>query len=551
MPFCIEDLPDRQWPARRIERAPLWCSVDLRDGNQALVKPMNMEQKLEMFKSLCEIGVKEIEVGFPSASQTDFDIVRALIEQNLIPDDVRIQVLVQAREHLIRRTFDAIRGVKMVYVHLYNSTSELQRRVVFKKDRDGITQIAVDAARLMKELADGDEFKDTDIKFVYSPESFTGTEGEYAVEICSRVLDALGADSENRVVLNLPATVEGSTPNKYADQVEYFCRHIDRSRAIVSIHPHNDRGTAVAAAELGLLAGAERIEGTLFGNGERTGNVDLVTLALNMYTQGIDPMLDFHNINEVRDMYERTTGMEVSKRHPYAGELVFTAFSGSHQDAISKGEQYMRENNCEIWQVPYIPICPADIGRDYEPIIRINSQSGKSGAAFVMSEVFGYYLPKKMQSDFGAAVKNHCDETGMELNPDDVFTIFSKEYLEVKSPYALVANKFTEHYDEAFTSPVITFNGSISCNGGAAVQITGEGNGPVDAFFNALKKINISGYNFVDYHQHAVSVGSDAKGICYVMLEKDGKRHFGVGISHNTNYASIRAVLCAINRSMK
>lgn len=552
-PFKCVELADRQWPHKRIERAPIWCSVDLRDGNQSLVNPMKLEDKLEMFKYLCDIGIKEIEIGFPSSSQTEFDVARALIERGLIPDDVWIQVIVQAREHLIRRTFEAIDGAKNVIVHFYNSTSALQRKVVFKKDMQGITDIAVNGARLIKQLTDElTAGNGTNVRFEYSPESFSGTETDFAVDICSFVMREFGASPDNKVIINLPATVEGSTPNQYADQVEYFCRSLkERDSAVISLHPHNDRGTAVAAAELGLLAGAERVEGTLFGNGERTGNVDMVTLALNMYTQAIDPKLDFHNLNDIREMFERTTRMDVSKRHPYAGDLVFTAFSGSHQDAISKGERYMKESGSPYWEVPYIPICPADIGRDYEPIIRINSQSGKGGAAFIMSSEFGYHLPKAMQPEFGAAVKRYCVLMGCELTPEDVYSIFSKEYLEVNSPFRLLSNKFTESEGAQGEPAVITFTGDVSCNGEAPVKITGQGNGPVDAFFNALKTLNISGYSFVDYSQHSVSVGSDAKGVCYVQLEnQSGESFFGVGISHNTNYASIRAVLCAINRSV-
>lgn len=552
IPFKGVPLRDRQWPQNTITKAPCWCSVDLRDGNQALINPMKLEEKLEMFQLLFKIGIKEIEVGFPSASQTEFDVVRALIERDLVPDGVWLQVLVQSREHLIRRTFEAIRGAKNVIVHFYNSTSTLQRKVVFKRDMQGITDIAVEGARLIKELSQELINNGTNLRVEYSPESFTGTEPDFAVEICSRVMEELGATEENKVILNLPATVEGSTPNGYADLVEYFIKKLpNRERAIISLHPHNDRGTAVAAAELGLLAGAERVEGTLFGNGERTGNVDIVTLALNMYTQAIDPELDFRNLDKVRELYERTTKMEVSKRHPYVGDLVFTAFSGSHQDAISKGELYMKQSDSPFWEVPYIPICPADIGRDYEPIIRINSQSGKGGAAFIMSSIYGYHLPKSMQPEFGRAVKNYCDSIGSEITPEDVYAIFKNEYLEVSHPFKLLKTKFTEQYDPNFTAPVIRFDGIVSYHGCEPVDISGSGNGPVDAFFNALKRLRVEGYDFVDYSQHAISVGSDAKGVCYVQLkDKNGQNCFGVGVSHNTSYASIRAVMCAINRSI-
>ena len=388
---------DRTWPDKTITKAPTWCSVDLRDGNQALVDPMNLQEKLEFFTTLVNIGFKEIEVGFPSASETEYEILRTLIEGNYIPDDVTIQVLVQAREHLIRKTFEAIDGAKNVIVHFYNSTSTLQRKVVFKTDMQGVIDIAIDGAKLIYELTEEEKKKNPDmnIRFEYSPESFSGTEMDNAVEICRQVMEELHITKENPIILNLPSTVEGSTPNGYADQIEYFCRHLpNRDAAIISLHPHNDRGTGVAAAELGLLAGADRIEGTLFGNGERTGNVDIVTLALNMWTQGVDPELDFHDINKIKGVYERATKMVVPPRHPYAGELVFTAFSGSHQDAINKGKMYMDEHGGDYWDIPYLPIDPADVGREYEPIIRINSQSGKGGMAFILANDYGIKMPK-------------------------------------------------------------------------------------------------------------------------------------------------------------
>ena len=431
IPFKPVELKNRTWPDNKIEHAPVWCSVDLRDGNQALTDPMNLEEKLEMFKTLCDIGIKEIEVGFPSASETEYEILRALIDGGHIPDDVKIQVLVQAREHLIRKTFEALKGAKNVILHFYNSTSTLQRKVVFHTDMQGVTDIAVKGARLIRELAEDARAQGMNITYEYSPESFMGTEMDFAVDICRQVMEELGACEDNKVILNLPSTVESSTPNLFADQIEYFCRNLpNRENAIISLHPHNDRGTAVATAELGVLAGADRIEGTLFGNGERTGNVDIITLALNMYTQGIDPELDFHDINKVKEIYERTTRMHVSPRHPYAGELVFTAFSGSHQDAINKGEQYMKENHGDYWEIPYLPIDPSDVGREYEPIIRINSQSGKGGAAFIMSNNFGYNLPKAMHPEFGRAVKHYCDEVGREISADEVMELFRKEYIK-------------------------------------------------------------------------------------------------------------------------
>lgn len=551
-PFPALELSDRTWPGKRIAQAPTWCSVDLRDGNQALVNPMKLEEKLELFHTLCDIGVKEIEVGFPSASETEFGILRTLITDGHIPEDVTIQVLVQAREHLIARTFDAIAGAKRVIFHFYNSTSALQRKVVFRRDRQGIIDIAVNAARLIHQQAKPLREGGMQIQYEYSPESFMGTEPDFAIEICQRVLDKLEATQEMPVILNLPSTVESSTPNVFADQVEYFCRNLDgRERAVISLHPHNDRGTAVATAELGMLAGAQRIEGTLFGNGERTGNVDLITLALNLYTQGIDPGLDLRDINRLKDLYERTTKMPVPARHPYAGELVFTAFSGSHQDAINKGEHYMQQSKSDIWQVPYLPIDPADIGREYEPVIRINSQSGKGGAAFVMESVYGYKIPKEMHPEFGRAIKRHCDAVGCEINPEDVLNIFQREYI-VTGPYQLTANKFTEEEAGVGTSPTVYFSGRIKNNGNAEIAITGKGNGPIDAFFQALEMVGITGFAFVDYTEHAISVGSDAKAVSYIQLQAPtGETLFGVGISHNINYASIRGVLSAINRYLQ
>ncbi len=554
IPFEPIKLDDRTWPSKRIEKHPIWCSVDLRDGNQALIDPMNLEEKLEMFHMLCNIGVKEIEVGFPSASDTEYEILRELITGGHIPDDVTIQVLVQAREHLIRKTFEAINGAKNVIVHFYNSTSTLQRKVVFKQDMEGITKIAVEGAKLIKALGD-EAAKETgcNIRYEYSPESFMGTEPDFAVAICDAVMKTMGATKENKMILNLPSTVENSTPNAFADLVEYFCRKLpDREAAIISLHPHNDRGTGVATAELGLLAGADRVEGTLFGNGERTGNADLITLALNMYTQAIDPGLDFHNINEIKQVYERTTRMRVHERHPYAGELVFTAFSGSHQDAINKGEAYMKESHSEYWEVPYLPIDPADVGREYEPIIRINSQSGKGGVAFVMNTAYGYNLPKAMHPDFGKLVQDFCDTAGREVLADEVFELFANEYINVDEPYKLVSHKFFEEseiYDEA---PKVRFKGQIKHNGEEAVEISGSGNGPIDAFFQALAQVGIVGYEFVNYSEHAISIGSDAKAVSYIQLKTpEGKDVFGVGRSHNINYAPMRGILSAINRSLK
>ena len=547
IPFQQINLPDRQWPSKVIEKAPTWCSVDLRDGNQALIDPMNLQEKLEFFHALCDMGFKEIEIGFPSASETEYEICRELIEGNHIPDDVTIQVLVQAREHLIRKTFEAIEGAKNVIVHFYNSTSTLQRKVVFKTDMQGVIDIAVKGAKLVKELTDQYQ-GDTNIRFEYSPESFSGTEMDNAVEICAKVMEVLGSTKENPVILNLPNTVEMCTPNTYADQVEYFIRHLpNREAAIISIHPHNDRGCGVAASELALLAGAERVEGTLFGNGERTGNLDIVTMGLNMYTQGVDPELDFSNLPKYKEIYERCTGMKINERQPYIGELVFTAFSGSHQDAINKGMKYMKETDSDYWEVPYLPIAPADVGRQYEPIIRINSQSGKGGAAFVMNHNFGFDLPKKMHPEFGALVQAECERVERELTSKELYKVFEDNYINHKKKYDLMEHKL---YDE--NGDKVTFIGTIRMDNieGHDIAITGTGNGPIDAFFNALKGVGINNYEFLSYSQHAISSGSDSKAVSYIQLKTPrGNDIFGVGIDHNVNFASILGVLNAINRS--
>ena len=552
IPFKPINIPDRTWPDKTITKAPTWCSVDLRDGNQALVDPMNLEEKLELFKTLIDIGVKEIEVGFPSASETEYEILRTLIEGNYIPDDVTIQVLVQARAHLIKKTFEAIKGAKNVIVHFYNSTSTLQRKVVFKTDMQGVIDIAVEGAKLIKELTDEElkQYPDMNIRYEYSPESFTGTEIDNAVWICEEVMKVMGATPENPIILNLPSTVECATPNCYADQIEYFCRHIsNRDACIISLHPHNDRGEGVAATELALMAGADRVEGTLFGNGERTGNVDIVTLALNMWTQGVDPKLDFHDINKIKEVYERTTKMKVPPRQPYAGELVFTAFSGSHQDAINKGKTYMEETNSDYWEVPYLPIDPADVGREYEPVIRINSQSGKGGAAFILSTDYGIKMPKAMQVEFGAVVKHACDAKGKELKPDEVFDLFQKEYRNVVGPYRIMNHKTFEEKEEGEYLTRVHFEGEIKVKDGSLVKIDGAGSGPIEAFFNALDQIGIKGYQFVDYSEHAISVGEDSKAISYIHLKNpQGKDVFGIGVSHNIGYASLKGIICAINR---
>ena len=552
IPFQPQPIQGRTWPDRVITQAPVWCSVDLRDGNQALVDPMNLEEKLEYFHTLVDIGVKEIEIGFPSASETEYEICRELIEGGHIPDDVTIQVLVQAREHLIRKTFEAIQGAKNVILHFYNSTSTLQRKVVFHMDTDEITKIATDAADLIYEMSQPLIQSGMNLRFEYSPESFMGTEMDYAVEVCQAVLEHLHAAPERKVILNLPTTVENCMPNQFADMLEYFIRRLpSRDCAIISLHPHNDRGTGVATTEMGLLAGAERVEATLFGNGERTGNVDMITLALNMYTQGVDPRLDFSNINKIREMYERCTKMKVGERQPYAGELVFTAFSGSHQDAINKGTQYMKESNSDFWEIPYLPIDPADVGRQYEPIIRINSQSGKGGSAYVMEHNFGFDLPKLMHPEFGAVVQKETDRVGTEIAPERIYELFKEEYLNIDAPYRMLKHAFTESIDAEGHSHV-TFWGTIQ-HTDTIFQVSGEGNGPIDAFFNAIKDEKMAHFTFLDYKSHAITDGSDSQGVAYILLQdqRDGRKYWGVGVSHNINLAPLRGILSAINRSKR
>ena len=533
-----------------IDKAPIWCSVDLRDGNQALVEPMSLEQKLEFFKLLVKVGFKEIEVGFPAASETEYVFLRTLIEKNMIPDDVTIQVLTQAREHIIKKTFEAVKGAPRAIVHVYNSTSLAQREQVFRKSKEDIKKIAVEGAKLLKELAAKEE---GNFAFEYSPESFTGTEPEYALEVCNAVIDIWEPTADNKCIINLPATVEMSLPHVFASQVEYMDKNLhNRENVIISLHPHNDRGTGVAAAELGLLAGADRIEGTLFGNGERTGNVDIVTLALNMWTQGVDPELDFHDINKIKGVYERATKMVVPPRHPYAGELVFTAFSGSHQDAINKGKMYMDEHGGDYWDIPYLPIDPADVGREYEPIIRINSQSGKGGMAFILANDYGIKMPKAMQSEFSAVVQKACDESGKEIQPDEVFDIFQKEYRNVCGPYKLLNYKITEEKNEKDYLTTVHFTGELKYKDNEPVKISGDGSGPIGAFCEAMNKAGLSNYEFVDYSEHAISVGSDSKAISYIHIKNpNGKDIFGIGVSHNIGYASMKGIICAINRDQK
>ena len=550
IPFVPIQMERRTWPDKQITAPPVWCSVDLRDGNQALIDPMNVEEKLELFHTLVDIGVKEIEVGFPSASETEFQFFRTLIEGGHIPDDVTIQMLVQARPHLIQRTFEAMAGAKNVILHFYNSTSTLQRKVVFHTDMEGVTQIAVDAARLIRALSEPIIRSGTNLRYQYSPESFMGTEMDNAVYICQRVLEELGATPENKVILNLPSTVENCMPNYFADEIEYFINKLpSRDCAVISLHPHNDRGEGVATAELGMLAGAERIEATLFGNGERTGNVDMITLAMNMYTQGVDPGLDFSDINRIRTVYERCTKMKVGERQPYSGELVFTAFSGSHQDAINKGVQYRKENRSPLWEIPYLPIDPADVGRQYEPIIRINSQSGKGGAAFVMQQSFGYDLPKAMHAEFGHIVQVETDRVGTELQPQRIFELFQHAYVHISSPYTLLRHAFQETADAQGRSHVV-FRGTLR-HKETVFEVCGEGNGPIDAFFNAIHGQKMDRFTFVDYKEHAIQAGSDSMAVAYIQLrDQEGKDHFGVGISHNINLAPLKGILSAINRAV-
>lgn len=550
-PFEPVSLPDRTWPEKVTTQAPVWCSVDLRDGNQALVDPMNLEEKLLFFKTLVDIGFKEIEIGFPSASETEYEICRTLIEQNLIPDDVTIQVLVQARPHLIQKTFEAISGAKNAIVHFYNSTSTLQRKVVFHTDMQGVIDIAVEGAKLIRELTEK-QIAETgmNIRYEYSPESFSGTEIDNSILICEKVMEVLEPTPEKPLILNLPNTVEMSTPNHYADQIEYFCRHVkNRDSIIISIHPHNDRGTGTAATELGMLAGAERVEGTLFGNGERTGNADILNVAMNLFTQGVNPELDFSNLPKIREVYEKCTKMRVHERYPYAGELVFTAFSGSHQDAIKKGMDYRKEHEFAYWEVPYLPVDPADVGREYEPIIRINSQSGKGGAAFIMQQNFGYELPKAMHPEFGSIVKAACDAAGREMKPDEIFEVFQNEYLQRRVPYDLKKYKLYEENENDGQTAAVHFEGILRF-GEQDHSISGKGNGPIDAFYTALKSVGLNTYEFVSYREHAVSAGADSKALSYIQIKApDGRMIFGAGMDGNISLASIKGIICAINRA--
>ena len=537
------DLKNRKWPNVQIQEAPVWCSVDLRDGNQALIEPMGSERKNRMFSLLCNLGFKEIEVGFPSASQTDYDFVRDLIENKKIPSDVSIQVLTQAREELIIKTFESLKGISKAIVHFYNSTSTLQRKVVFKQDKEGIKKIATDGARLIKSLAEKNS--DTEWTFEYSPESFTGTELEYAREVCDEVVEILKPVSKNKIIINLPATVEMSTPNIYGDQIEWMNENlINRDDICISLHPHNDRGTAVAASEFGLMAGADRVEGTLFGNGERTGNVDIVTIALNMLTQGIDPKLDFSNINSVMREVEYCNQLPVHPRHPYAGDLVFTAFSGSHQDAIKKGFNAIKNSNDPKWEVPYLPIDPADLGRNYEAVVRINSQSGKGGVAFLLEKDHGVSLPRRLQISLSQKIQKLADKSGKEISSTQIWDIFEENYLKPKNNFSYIEHESSSKEDIHSLSLRMNMRDSIK-------TISGTGNGPIDSFINGLSSDIGMPIKVADYHQTAISSGSDAKAAAYIELEKDGETFWGVGIHPNTTRASFDAIIVGLSKMLK
>ena len=542
----VVDYPEREWPNKEIEKAPIWCSVDLRDGNQALIEPMIVEEKIEMFQYLIKLGFKEIEIGFPAASQIEFDFLRQLVDRRLIPDDVRVQVLTQCREELIDRTFEAIEGCKQAVVHIYNSTSTLQRDVVFKASREEIIDIAIKGTRMVKERAAKFPGK---IILEYSPESFTGTELDFALEICTAVQREWEPTAENPIIINLPSTVEMNTPNVYADQIEWMNRHFEnRESIILSVHPHNDRGTGVASAELAMLAGADRVEGTLFGNGERTGNVDLLTVAYNMFSQGINPEVNIEHINEIIDIYERCNKMPIDERHPYAGKLVFTAFSGSHQDAINKGVQAMRERKSEFWQVPYLPIDPADIGREYEPIVRINSQSGKGGVAFVMDTYFGFKLPKAMHKEFANVIQSISEKQG-EVSPDRIMAAFREEYLDRKEPIHFKKLKLDdltgETASEFDTRVIVDYT-----DHGVENQYTAIGNGPIDSVQRGLQMDLGIRIKIVDYEEHALQSGSTSQAAAYIHLldAETGRVTYGVGVSSNITRASIRAIFSAVNR---
>ena len=540
-PFKPINLVDRSWPNNLLTEAPRWCSVDLRDGNQALIEPMSVEKKIRMFELLCNIGFKEIEVGFPAASQTDYDFVRILIKEKKIPDDVTIQVLTQSRDHIIKKTFESLEGVKRAIVHFYNSTSTLQRKVVFNKDKKGIKKIATDGATLIKELSSANQ--QTEWLFEYSPESFTATELDFSLEVCNEVVDILSPYSKEKIIINLPATVEMSSPNIYGDQIEWMISNIqNRENICISLHPHNDRGTAVAAAEIAVMAGADRIEGTLFGNGERTGNVDLVTLSLNLLTQGVNPKLDFTKINHIVREVEFCNQLPVHPRHPYAGDLVFTAFSGSHQDAIKKGLDAIKKSNEPQWEVPYLPIDPSDLGRSYEAVVRINSQSGKGGVAYILEKDHGVSLPRRLQISLSSKIQDVADQSGKELLSHEIWSIFESNFIkntldtQLKSFSVITSDK---NQDEV----KLEIMRDEKC-----IELSGTGNGPIDACIDAFKNLHKSDFSIADYHQHSLATGSDAKAVAYIEVSDGVNTKWGVGIDENTTKASFKAITVGIDK---
>ena len=543
------DISGRTWPDKRITKAPHWCSIDLRDGNQALPVPMSVEEKVEMFRLLVDIGFKEIEVGFPSAAAVEFQFVRRLIEEDLIPDDVTIQVLTQAREHLIRKTFNALEGVNSAIVHLYNSTSTVQRDVVFRMGREEIKNIAVRGTKLVRELKDASGNKK--IRFQYSPESFTGTELDYALEVSHAVMDEWGVSEDNKVIINLPSTVEMSTPNIFADRIEWFCRNIrNRNEVILSVHTHNDRGTGVATAELAVMAGADRVEGALFGNGERSGNLDIVTMALNLCSQGVDPELDFSDLPHIREVYCKSTRMSIHPRQPYSGELVYTAFSGSHQDAISKGMKAIKVAGNTCWNVPYLPIDPRDVGCSYKAIVRINSQSGKGGVAYIMENDFGYEIPKWMQPSFGTVIQSQVDQNGREFLPKEIHELFHDEYIRLHEPYSM--KKCTINWEDREPERDDEVSTTIHCvldRHGHEISFSAKGNGPVDAFVRGVRQHTGLDFSVDEYAEHAIGHSADSRAIAYIRIrEAGGRDSIGAGIDSNISLASIKAVLSAVNR---
>ena len=540
-PFSSVELRDRTWPDKKITKAPIWCSVDLRDGNQALIEPMGHEKKVKMFELLCSLGFKEIEIGFPAASQTDYDFVRYLIEKKKIPNDVTIQVLTQSRQHIIEKTFESLIGIDKAIVHFYNSTSALQRKVVFDDDEEGIKKIAIDGALLIKELSK--KYNKTNWRFEYSPESFTGTEVDFAAEVCNEVVNILKPCSDEKIIINLPATVEMSSPNVYGDQIEWMIRNLDnREDVIVSLHPHNDRGTAVGAAEIGVMAGADRVEGTLFGNGERTGNVDIVTLALNLLTQGVDPELELNNINHVIREVEYCNQLPVHPRHPYAGDLVFTAFSGSHQDAIKKGLSAINQSNNPHWEVPYLPIDPSDLGRTYEAVVRINSQSGKGGIAYILEKDHGVSLPRRLQISLSTKIQKVADETGKELLSHEIWDIFDKNFIQGPNKAELISFELNT-IDGGKDS--IKVEAKLKQN---KLEFSGSGNGPIDAMIQGINEKMGLNLSVTDYHQHSLGTGSDAKAVAYIEVSDGNKTRWGVGIDENTIRASLRAIMIGFDK---